>query len=79
MMESSAAARQARWLLWQSSGVEAVGLTETPRQEIPLPEPAIPRSRYNAVIRRMQQANQRTGTYTSWNQSGVTQPSSGRA
>ena len=64
---AGAAQRQARWLLWQMGAVEDVGAPAMHQAERSVPpEPAIPRSRYNAVIQRMKQANQRTGTYTSW-------------
>ena len=59
---AGAAERQARWLLWQMAGVEAVA-----EDGATLYEPAaIPRSRYNAVIQRMKQAGQRTGAYSPW-------------
>lgn len=66
---AGAAERQARWLLWQMAGVEAVAEdgVHKPEEAATLYEPAaIPRSRYNAVIQRMKQAGQRTGAYSPW-------------
>lgn len=65
--EMQRADRQARWLLWQTQGV-AVDGAQPAAAEAPAPpaQPEIRRSRYDAVIRRMQQAGQRTGTYTPW-------------
>ena len=61
------AERQARWLLWQTGGVTVDSGEALHTPPPPLPEPPeteIRRSRYNAVIRRMQQAGQRTGAYS---------------
>ena len=64
---SGSAERQARWLLWQMTGVEAVGEERVHSPVQPAqPEPAIARSRYNAVVQRMKQAGQRTGAYSPW-------------
>lgn len=62
------AQQQARWLLWQMGGVTVDGAHEEyrPTDPPPMRMPEMPRSRYNAVVRRMQQAGQRTGTYTAW-------------
>ena len=62
------AQQQARWLLWQMGGVTVDGAHEEKRPADPPPMrmPEMPRSRYNAVVRRMQQAGQHTGTYTAW-------------
>lgn len=64
------AEQQARWLLWQMGQVTVDGggvpRPLPPDQQMELPQPDMRRSRYNAVIRRMQQAGQRTGTYTPW-------------
>ena len=64
------AEQQARWLLWQMNGVTVDGEADVHTQP-PLPaEPTQPmtpeprHSRYDAVIRRMQQAGQRTGSYS---------------
>lgn len=74
------AGQQAQWLLWQMGSVTVDGAAtpqSPPPEPAPVPvQPAIRRSRYDAVIRRMQQAGQQAGTYTSWTQS-TTQPSSG--
>ena len=64
------AEQQARWLLWQMGSVtvdggESVHTAEPMAPEPPQPlMPDIRRSRYDAVIRRMQQAGQRTGAYS---------------
>ena len=76
MQNAESARRQARWLLWQAGGVtvdapegmeafEPEGRTEgiAPAS---LPEAPLRRGRYESVIRRMKQAGQRTGVYTSW-------------
>lgn len=64
--------RQARWLLWQQQSVEAVA---APVEDEPLPqrtypmEPTVPpiqHRRYDAVVRRMQQAQRQTGAYSAW-------------
>lgn len=61
--------QQARWLLWQMGSVTVDGgegvHTAPPSAPAPSPGPLpdIRRSRYDAVIRRMQQAGQRTGAY----------------
>ncbi|MBQ2953137.1 MAG: hypothetical protein IJE07_06225 [Clostridia bacterium] len=64
------AEQQARWLLWQMGSVTVDGAGASHARMAAPPEPpamAEPRrSRYDAVIRRMQQAGQRTGTYTPW-------------
>ncbi len=64
------AEQQARWLLWQMNGVTVDGDTDVHTQPPMPPEllmtmPPEPRhSPYDAVIRRMQQAGQRTGAYS---------------
>lgn len=64
------AQQQARWLLWQMDGVTVEGAREatptayTTPQTIPVPD--MRRARYDSVVRRMQQAGERTGTYTAW-------------
>lgn len=78
---SSRAAQQAQWLLWQMNAVEEVAApvhTAVFAPEAPH-VPAIPHRRYDAVVQRMQQARQRTGTYNAWpGQPGTTmQPASG--
>ena len=63
------AQQQARWLLWQMGGVTVDGGGQPPLPEPsapPEPPPEMRRPRYDAVVRRMQQAGQRTGTYTPW-------------
>lgn len=72
--------QQARWLLWQMSGVtvDGGGQADTAEAFTTAEAPMeIRRGRYDAVIRRMQQAGQRTGTYTAWTQPTTTQPASG--
>lgn len=65
---STRAEQQARWLLWQMGGVTVDGAEpeNRPAEQPTVPMPEMPRSRYNAVVRRMQQAGQHTGTYTAW-------------
>ena len=64
------AQQQARWLLWQMGSVTVDGgegvHTAPPTVPVPIQpsQPDIRRSRYDAVIRRMQQAGQRTGAYS---------------
>ena len=64
------AEQQARWLLWQMNGVTVDGAADVHTQSPMPPEPLMPpppeprHSRYDAVIRRMQQAGQRTGAYS---------------
>ncbi len=64
------AQQQARWLLWQMGSVTVDGgeMQQPAAEPTPLtaPPPEMRRSRYDAVIRRMQQAGQHTGTYTTW-------------
>lgn len=74
------AQQQARWLLWQMGGVSvdgggAIGAAEPTAPKEPPQD--FRRPRYDAVIRRMQQAGQRTGTYTPWTQPTIVQPASG--
>lgn len=76
------AVQQARWLLWQTGGVTVDGGERLREPENAAPQEMsvglpISRSRYDAVIRRMQQAGQRTGTYTAWTQPSTMQPTSG--
>ncbi|MBR3765327.1 MAG: hypothetical protein IKK57_12360 [Clostridia bacterium] len=74
-MSPDRARQQARWLLWQMGSVTVDAQAQrqqTPPQAgyvqtVELPEAALRRGRYESVIRRMQQAGQRTGTYTAWN------------
>lgn len=71
------AQQQAQWLLWQlgSVRVDAHAQEDGPVsaqpgrsvQMVDFPEGALRRGRYESVVRRMQQAGQRTGTYTAWN------------
>lgn len=74
------AQQQARWLLWQMGGVSVdsggVGRAAEPPASAE-PQQEFRRPRYDAVIRRMQQAGQRTGTYTPWTQPTTVQPASG--
>ena len=65
---STRAEQQARWLLWQMGGVtvDGAGPANRPADQPTGRMPEMRRSRYNAVVRRMQQAGQRTGTYTAW-------------
>ena len=63
------AEQQARWLLWQMNGVTVDDGADVHTQppmppEPPMPPPEPRHSRYDAVIRRMQQAGQRTGAYS---------------
>lgn len=71
--------QQAQWLLWQRcSGPETEAELHrlVPEDTMPAPQdraavqtvqlPAIQRSRYNAVVKRMQQATQQTGVYSAW-------------
>lgn len=64
---SNRAAQQAQWLLWQMNAVEEVA---APLHTAAYPQepsvPAIQHRRYDAVVQRMQQARQRTGTYSAW-------------
>lgn len=70
------ARQQAQWLLWQMGSVtaDAHGHAEEqppvpherPVQMVDFPDAALRRGRYESVVRRMQQAGQRTGTYTAW-------------
>lgn len=74
------AQQQARWLLWQMDSVSVEGrgvsvAAEPSAQKEPMQD--FRRPRYDAVIRRMQQAGQRTGTYTPWTQPTTVQPASG--
>lgn len=67
--------RQARWLLWQQRSVAAEAADNDVLQERQTPQPAyaqwpepapIRHSRYDAVIRRMQNAKRQTGIYSAW-------------
>lgn len=67
--------RQARWLLWQQRSVAAEAADHDVPQERHTQQPAyvqepapatIRHSRYDAVIRRMQDAKRQTGTYSAW-------------
>lgn len=74
---SNRAAQQAQWLLWQMNAVEEVA---APLHTAAYPQessvPAIQHRRYDAVVQRMQQARQRTGTYSAWpGQPGTTMQS----
>lgn len=66
------AQRQAQWLLWQMGRVTAEADAREPQpirqaQMAEFPAITLNRGRYESVVRRMQQAGQRTGTYTAWN------------
>ena len=62
--------QQARWLLWQMQSVEIE--SDQPQESAPPREaqmvsvPAPQHRRYDAVVRRMQQARQQTGAYSAW-------------
>lgn len=63
--------QQARWLLWQMQSVE-IESDQTPEPAPPrevqmVSMPAPQHRRYDAVVKRMQQARQQSGAFSAWN------------